>query len=52
MDYSSKIGHYLLYPLAVLAMSAVFFYLGYRSGRKSEKKRIDLFSNPDLPEKK
>ena len=44
MEYSSNIGHYLLYPLAVIAMTAIFFYLGYRGGRKSEKSRIDAYT--------
>jgi len=40
MDYYSKIGHYLFYPIAVIAMTSVFFYFGLRTGRKREKNKI------------
>jgi hypothetical protein len=43
MDYYSKVGHYLLYPLAVLAMTSFLFYLGLKAGKKWERKRINRF---------
>ncbi len=43
MDYYSKVGHYLLYPLAVLALTSFFFYLGLKVGKKWERNRINRF---------
>jgi hypothetical protein len=44
MDYYSKVGHYLLYPLAVIAMTTLFFYLGFRAGKKWERNKIARFN--------
>jgi hypothetical protein len=44
MEYYSRVGHYLLYPLAVLAMTFFFFYIGFKTGKRMEKTRISSFN--------
>ncbi|MBI1821958.1 MAG: hypothetical protein HY036_05355 [Nitrospirae bacterium] len=44
MGYYSLVGHYLLYPLSVIAMTSFFFIMGFRTGRKKERARIALLN--------
>ncbi|MHB8483059.1 MAG: hypothetical protein ACYDBV_10095 [Nitrospiria bacterium] len=44
MKYYSLVGHYLLYPLAVIAMTSFFFIIGFRMGKKKERSRIALLN--------
>ncbi len=37
--YEFGIGHYLFYPLAIVLFSAIFFFSGYRVGRRRERAR-------------
>lgn len=38
--YEFGIGHYLLYPLGILLFSGLFFFSGYRVGRRWERNRL------------
>jgi hypothetical protein len=40
--YEFDLGHILLYPLGVFALSAIFFGWGYRVGRRRERISMDV----------
>jgi hypothetical protein len=40
--YEFGIGHYLFYPLGIALFSAVFFWWGFRVGRRRERAREAL----------